>query len=188
MATNTLTCSAASSLVSNTRATASGSPVPIGLGPRLALPPNPTWKARSSRASGLVVKAQHGGSPRKMDPMAAEQFRKKFAHVEASPYVRSPWNTSEDEHEIRFWFDMPGLAAENIEVNMVDDFLVIKGGEGVDAFGRKIYSPYDCSIQLPDKTWKEEVTAVFINGVLYVTVPKFTKFEHKVINIPVKTI
>uniref|UniRef100_A0A803KNB2 SHSP domain-containing protein n=1 Tax=Chenopodium quinoa TaxID=63459 RepID=A0A803KNB2_CHEQI len=101
--------------------------------------------------------------------------------------VRTPWNTSEDDHEIRMWFDMPGLAAENIDVNVVDDLLVIKGDGGVDAFGNKIYSPYDSRVQLPLNSWKEEITAVFKNGVLYITVPKITKFEHKIIHVPLGT-
>ncbi|XP_021771881.1 small heat shock protein, chloroplastic-like isoform X2 [Chenopodium quinoa] len=105
-----------------------------------------------------------------------------------SKFVRTPWNTSEDEHEIKMWFDMPGLAGENIEVEVVDDLLYIKGDGGVDAFGNKILSPFDSRVQLPHNSWKEEITAVFKNGVLYITVPKITKFEHKVIHVPVRSI
>ncbi|KMT14043.1 hypothetical protein BVRB_4g078720 [Beta vulgaris subsp. vulgaris] len=185
MASNVLTCSA-SVLVSNNRALKS--PLPIGLGPCSVVSLTPPLKAPSSRPSGLVVKAQQGGSPKKMDPLVADHFHKKVALLDTSPYVRTPWNTNEDEHEIRMWFDMPGLAAENIDVNVVDDLLVIKGDGGVDAFGNKIFSPYDSRVQLPLNSWKEEITAVFKNGVLYITVPKITKFEHKVIHIPVRSV
>ena len=65
---------------------------------------------------------------------------------------------------------------------------MIKGDGGVDAFGNKIFSPYDSRVQLPLNSWKEEITAVFKNGVLYITVPKITKFEHKVIHIPVRSV
>ncbi|CAO2836897.1 unnamed protein product [Amaranthus hypochondriacus] len=176
---NAMACSA-STLVSNNKML--GSPAQLGLGM------TPSLKTSSSRSSGLMVKAQQAGSPRKIDPVAAEQFHKKVALLETSPYVRTPWNTNEDEHEIRMWFDMPGLAAENIDVNVVDDLLVIKGDGGVDAFGNKIFSPYDSRVQLPLNSWKEEITAVFKNGVLYITVPKITKFEHKVIHIPVRSV
>ncbi|XP_021771879.1 small heat shock protein, chloroplastic-like [Chenopodium quinoa] len=184
MASKVLTCSAASTLVSSR---ASSSPLPIGLGPLsgLSVTPSPI-KTPFSRPS-LVVKAQQSG-PRRIEPMSAEQIHKKAALLETTPYVRTPWNTSEDEHEIKMWFDLPGLAAENIDVEVIDDLLVIKGEGGIDAFGNKIFGPYDSSVQLPINTWKEETTAVFKNGVLYITVPKITKFEHKVIPIPVRSI
>ncbi|XP_021771880.1 small heat shock protein, chloroplastic-like isoform X1 [Chenopodium quinoa] len=186
MASTLLTCSAASTLVSNR---ASSSPLPNGLGPR-STAPSLIIKTPSSRPS-MVVRAQQAGSgtPRRIEPISSEQqIPKKVALLETSPYVRTPWNTSEDEHEIKMWFDMPGLAGENIEVEVVDDLLYIKGDGGVDAFGNKILSPFDSRVQLPHNSWKEEITAVFKNGVLYITVPKITKFEHKVIHVPVRSI
>ncbi|KMS97055.1 hypothetical protein BVRB_7g179160 [Beta vulgaris subsp. vulgaris] len=161
------------------------SPLPVGLCPPSVLSAAPSKKP-SSRPCGLVVRAQQGGG-QQMDPMTGEHFHKKVALIETSPYVRTPWNTSEDEHEIKMWFDMPGLAAENIEVDVVDNLLVIKGEGGIDAFGRKIFSPYDSRVQLPTNSWREEITAMFKNGVLYITVPKITKFEHKIIHIPVRS-
>ncbi|KAL2941856.1 Small heat shock protein chloroplastic [Bienertia sinuspersici] len=198
---NAMTACSATTLVSNNRATSS--PLPIGLGPNSVLSRKPSLKVPCSRPSGLVVKAQQGGSPKRMDsPMSTEQFRKNVALLETSPYgnystpstallsyiVRTPWNTTEDDHEIKMWFDMPGLGAENIEVEVVDDLLVIRGDGGVDAFGNKIFSPYDSRVQLPSNSWKEEITAAFKNGVLYITVPKIVKFEHKVIHIPVRSV
>ncbi|XP_057534534.1 small heat shock protein, chloroplastic-like [Amaranthus tricolor] len=162
--------------------------LPVGLGPPFALSTTPPKRA-SLRPLGLVVKAQQGGGSivDPMDPRAGELFHKKVALIDTSPYVRTPWSTNEDEHEIRMWFDMPGLAAENIDVNVVDNLLVIKGEGGTDAFGKKIFNPYDSSVQLPFNSWKEEITAMFKNGVLYITVPKITKFEHKIIHIPVRS-
>ncbi|XP_021734609.1 small heat shock protein, chloroplastic-like [Chenopodium quinoa] len=183
MASNTLTCSGgAATMVSNHTVTGR-SPALVGFGQRVGVSLTPSLKTPS-----MVVRAQQGGSPKKMDPMSPNHFHKKVALLETSPYVRTPWNTNEDEHEIRMWFDMPGLAAENIDVNVVDDLLVIKGDGGVDAFGNKIFSPYDSRVQLPLNSWKEEITAVFKNGVLYITVPKITKFEHKIIHVPVRSV
>ncbi|KAL2933441.1 Small heat shock protein chloroplastic [Bienertia sinuspersici] len=183
MASKALACSA-STMVSNKPFT---NPLPVGLIPPSSLSAA-SLKKPSSRAPGLVVKAQQGGGKQgdAVNPLTGEPFHKKVALLETSPYVRTPWNTSEDEHEIRMWFDMPGTAAENIEVEVVDNLLVIKGEGGIDAFGRKIFSPYDSRVQLPSNSWKEEITAVFKNGVLYITVPKITKFEHKIIHIPVR--
>ncbi|XP_021734611.1 small heat shock protein, chloroplastic-like isoform X2 [Chenopodium quinoa] len=187
MASTLLTSSSATTLVSNR---ASSSPLPNGSGPRSRLSQAPSLIKTPSSRSCLVVRAQQagGGSPRRIEPISSEQIHKKVALLETSPYVRTPWNTSEDEHEIKMWFDMPGLAGENIEVEVIDDLLYIKGDGGVDAFGNKILSPFDSRVQLPHYSWKEEITAVFKNGVLYITVPKITKFEHKVIHVPVRSI
>ncbi|KMT14045.1 hypothetical protein BVRB_4g078740 [Beta vulgaris subsp. vulgaris] len=159
------------------------SPFPLGLGPHSVMS-TPKTLSRPS----LVVKAQQGGGPMNIDPMFAGNFHKKVALVDTSPYVRTPWNTSEDESEIRMWFDMPGLGVDNIEVDVIDDLLIIRGDGGIDAFGGKIMSPRETTIHLPFNSWKEEIIAVFKNGVLYVTVPKIIKFEHKVIHIPVRNI
>ncbi|XP_021734852.1 small heat shock protein, chloroplastic-like [Chenopodium quinoa] len=170
MASKVLTCTVASTPMSNR---ASKSPLPIGLGlrSRLLVMPSPI-NIPSSRPS-LVVRAQQTGGPKRIEPMVT--------YIE-----RKPCNTSENEREIRMWFDMPGLAAENIEVEVVDDLLIIKGNVDVDAFGNKILEPYVNRVQLPTNTVKEEITAVFKNGVLYITVPKVTKSsEPKVKNIPV---
>lgn len=74
---NAMACSA-STLVSNNKML--GSPAQLGLGM------TPSLKTSSSRSSGLMVKAQQAGSPRKIDPVAAEQFHKKVALLETSPY------------------------------------------------------------------------------------------------------
>ena len=76
---NAMACSA-STLVSNNKML--GSPAQLGL--RLGM--TPSLKTSSSRSSGLMVKAQQAGSPRKIDPVAAEQFHKKVALLETSPY------------------------------------------------------------------------------------------------------
>ncbi|XP_021753651.1 small heat shock protein, chloroplastic-like [Chenopodium quinoa] len=183
MASKALACSA-TTLVSSRAFT---SPMPVGLIPQPSVVSAAPTKKPSSRSSLMVRAQQAGGQPiDPVHPVTGEPFHKKVALLETSPYVRTPWNTSEDEHEIRMWFDMPGTAAENIEVEVVDNLLVIKGEGGIDAFGRKIFSPYDSRVQLPSNSWNEEITAVFKNGVLYITVPKITKFEHKIIHIPVR--
>ncbi|XP_057550332.1 small heat shock protein, chloroplastic-like [Amaranthus tricolor] len=184
MASINVLTSAASTLVSNNRALTS--PFTAGSSPISVLTQTPSMKTSSTRPS-FVVKAQQAG-PNKIDPLTVDRYNKKVAILETNPYVRTPWNTEEDEKEIRMWFDMPGLAADNIEVDIVDDFLVIKGDGGIDAFGNKIHSPYDSRLQLPFNSWKEEVTAVFKNGVLYVTVPKILKNPHKMIHIPVRNV
>ncbi|KAL9237458.1 hypothetical protein vseg_012003 [Gypsophila vaccaria] len=205
MASRMLTCSGSPALLSNKQA--SSSPTKAALRPQcVAFGGRASPKTTpSSRVSSLVVRAQleEGGVGKeisRVDPLDLKkdlshfdpllQLHKRVALIDTSPYIRTPWNTSEDENEIRMWFDMPGLTAQGIDVNVVDNMLIIKGTEGVDAFGRKIHnSPFDCKLQLPINCAKEETQAVLKNGVLYISVPKITKTEHmKYIHVPVKAI
>ncbi|XP_021774352.1 small heat shock protein, chloroplastic-like [Chenopodium quinoa] len=184
MASKALVACSSSTLMSSKPFT---NPLPIGLIPQSSVV-SATPSNKPSRSSMMVRAQQAGGQPiDPVHPVTGSPFHKKVALLETSPYVRTPWNTTEDEHEIRMWFDMPGTNAENIEVDVVDNLLVIKGEGGIDAFGKKIFSPYDSRVQLPPNSWKEEITAAFKNGVLYITVPKITKFEHKIIQIPVRS-
>ncbi|KAL9240579.1 hypothetical protein vseg_014781 [Gypsophila vaccaria] len=178
---------------------ASLGPSKIGLGPRSVVFRAPMSNPKTG--SLVVVRAQGDESVSNVDPLVVPKeisrvdpllplhFNKRVAMIDTSPYMRTPWNTAEDENEIRMWFDVPGLAAPEIDVNVVDNLLIIKGSEGIDAFGRKIHSPFDCKLQLPFNCAKDETQAVLKNGVLYISVPKITKAEHmKFIHVPVRAI
>ncbi|KAK9724883.1 hypothetical protein RND81_05G105600 [Saponaria officinalis] len=195
MASKVLICSTSPLVVSN-KATLSSSPSKIGLGPQSVVFRAPM---SSTKTNSLVVRAQgdEGGLIKdvsNVDPIVHREllplhFNKRVAMIDTSPYMRTPWNTTEDDNEIKMWFDVPGLAAPEIDVNVVDNLLIIKGSEGIDAFGRKIQSPFDCKLQLPFNCAKDETKAVLKNGVLYISVPKITKAEHmKYIHVPVRAI
>ncbi|XP_074284539.1 small heat shock protein, chloroplastic-like [Silene latifolia] len=196
MATNALICSSSPLLVSKNSSSFSSSSQ-IGVGPQSLVFRCPT----STKTPSLVVKAlaEEGGLSnvdplvrkelRHIDPLLPMHLNKRVAMIDTSPYMRTPWNTTEDDNEIRMWFDVPGLAAPELDVNVVDNLLIIKGTEGIDAFGRKIHSPFDCKLQLPFNCAKDETQAVLKNGVLYISVPKITKAEHmKFIHVPVRAI
>ncbi|KAK9665171.1 hypothetical protein RND81_14G095200 [Saponaria officinalis] len=204
MASKVLTCSP--SLVLSNKATSTS--------PKAAIrpqsisfrgPTSPKTTLSTHRVSSLVVRAQSEDglskeisnvdplSMRKdlshLDPLIHSNLNKRVALIDNPPYIRTPWNSAEDENEIRMWFDMPGLTAPGIDVNVVDHILIVKGTEGVDAFGRTIHSPFDCKLQLPFNCAKEETRAVLKNGVLCISVPKITKSEHmKFIHVPVRAI
>ncbi|KAK9665167.1 hypothetical protein RND81_14G095000 [Saponaria officinalis] len=155
-----------------------------------------------SRVSSLVVRAlPDEGGPSKEISHVDLRMRKDLSHVDpllqlnlnmsvpmvdTSPNaIRIPWSTSEDENKMRMWFDMPGLTAEGIDVNVENDVLIVKGKDSIDATGRK----FDCKLQLPVNCAKEETEAVLKNGALYITVPKIPKSEQmKSLHVPVKVI
>ncbi|XP_074291800.1 small heat shock protein, chloroplastic-like [Silene latifolia] len=199
MASNVLTCSALP-LLSNK---AASNPAQMRLAPQCIVhrSATPLKTTPSSKVSSLVVRAQadEGGlSPidplmRKdlayVDPLLQLHRNKTVAMIDTSPYMRTPWNTIEDEDEIRMSFDMPGLTASGIDVDVVNNLLMIKSTEGIDVFGRKIHNQFDCTLQLPFNCAKDETRAVLKNGILYISMPKITKAEHmKYIHVPVREI
>ncbi|KAH9627131.1 hypothetical protein KSS87_011619 [Heliosperma pusillum] len=199
MASNVLTCSAVP-LISTK---AASNPTQMRLAPQCIVHRGATQLKPTtfSKSSSLVVRAQvdEGGlSPidpvmRKdvayIDPLLQLHRNKSVAMIDTSPYMRTPWNTIEDENEIRMSFDMPGLKASGIEVDVVNNLLMIKSTEGIDVFGRKIHNQFDCTLQLPLNCAKDETRAVLKNGILYIAVPKITKAEHmKFIHVPVREI
>ncbi|KAJ8446423.1 hypothetical protein Cgig2_019316 [Carnegiea gigantea] len=132
---------------------------------------SPSSKLFTSRAS-LVVTAQHyeGG----VDYMGVQ--------VPTTTLVHSPWTTTEDEHELKVRLDVPGVVAEDIDVKVEGDVLVVKD------LGRQLYSPYDTRLQLPPNAVKQAIKAFLKNGVLHVTVPKYTRIEPHVIHVPVRLV
>ncbi|KAL9225438.1 hypothetical protein vseg_001365 [Gypsophila vaccaria] len=170
------------------------SPFKIGLGPQSLTLVSPITSLKSpSLRKSLVVRVELQGGLSKeishVDPLLPLYFNKRVAIVETSPYLRTPWSSTEDENVIKMWFDMPGLAASEIDVHVVNNLLIIKGAQGIDSFGSKIGRNFDYKIQLPHNCDKEETKAVLKNGVVYIYVPKITKIEHmKFIHVPVKAI
>ncbi|KAK9672372.1 hypothetical protein RND81_12G096400 [Saponaria officinalis] len=169
------------------------SPFKIGLGPQTLGFIGPKSLKTPSLRKSLVVRVELEGGLREeishVNPLLPFYLHKRVALIETSPYIRTPWSTTEDENEVKMWFDMPGLAASEIDVDVVDNLLIIKGIQGIDAFGREIGRKFDYKLQLPLNCAKEETKAVLKNGVVYIYVPKITKIEHiKFIHVPVKAI
>ncbi|XP_039121542.1 small heat shock protein, chloroplastic isoform X1 [Dioscorea cayenensis subsp. rotundata] len=104
--------------------------------------------------------------------------------------IRTPWDVTEDETEVKMRFDMPGLSKEEVKVSVEDKVLVITGqhkeGEGEAESWWRSRSSYDMRLLLPDECEKENVKAELRNGVLLVTVPKINKGDKKVIDVQVQ--
>ena len=101
---------------------------------------------------------------------------------------RNPWDAIEDKEALHLGVDMPGLGKEDVKVYAEENALVIKGESlseaELDGSGRKFSS----RIELPAKVYKlDKIKARMKNGVLKVTVPKFTEEEIKnVINVNIE--
>nr|ABK22728.1 unknown [Picea sitchensis] len=101
---------------------------------------------------------------------------------------RKPWDAVEDKEALHLRVDMPGLGKEDIKVYAEENALVIKGESVSDAELDGSARKYSSRIELPPKVYKlDHIKAQMKNGVLKVTVPKFTEQEIKnVINVNIE--
>jgi HSP20 family protein len=102
------------------------------------------------------------------------QFRRNYTGV--FPLV----NVLEDTDNLFVTAELPGLAADQLDISVKGDTLTLKGAkvadqleEGVNYHRREREAgSFSRSIALPIKIKAEDVSAVFKNGVLTITLPK----------------
>ena len=89
-------------------------------------------------------------------------------------------NVSETDTEIRVTAELPGVDLDNLEVDVMDDMLVIRGEKTLEQsdedenyhFVECAYGSFQRTVQLPFAADPDQVQASFENGVLNITVPK----------------
>lgn len=98
----------------------------------------------------------------------------------------------EAEHEIRVLMEMPGLRRENIEIELEDNVLTVRGEkteerteeeEGRYRIAERRYGTLARSFVLPRDTDPEGVRADFQDGVLTITVPRTEQARRRRIQI-----
>jgi HSP20 family protein len=94
-------------------------------------------------------------------------------------------NVSESEKEIRVTAELPGVRENDIQVDLHDDMLIIRGEKKFEQkeekenfyFVERSYGNFQRAIQLPFPINPAQVQATFENGVLTVTLPKSAQQE-----------
>ena len=102
-----------------------------------------------------------------------------------------PVDVREDEKEVTVKAELPGMEEKDIEVNLADNGLTIKGEKkaekeekGKDNWYRETsYGAFHRFIPLPEGLDKEKVDARFKNGVLTVTLRRLEEAKGKKIAI-----
>jgi HSP20 family protein len=97
----------------------------------------------------------------------------------------------ESEKEFRIDMDLPGVAAENVDVHLSEDGLMISGkreaassDEKAQVHRRERYmGEFKRVIRLPELVDRDNIQAEYVHGVLRVTVAKIAKPEPKKIMI-----
>jgi HSP20 family protein len=99
-----------------------------------------------------------------------------------SSKLLAPINIAENDKNYLVTLEMPGVAADDIQVRMLGNRLTISGEKtfrnevgGKDAAFHRVESSYGSfsrSVGLPDNVDPDKVDADYKNGVLTVTIPK----------------
>ena len=111
----------------------------------------------------------------------------------AGSMMRAPdTDVMETEREIRVITEMPGLKRENIEVDLENNVLTIRGEkreertEGEDGrfhLSERRYGTFSRSFVLPSSVDSDSIQAAFEDGILRVTIPKSERARKRRIEV-----
>jgi HSP20 family protein len=115
-----------------------------------------------------------------------------FAEPSARPWV-PPVDISENENELVVKADVPDVKFEDIQVNLENDTLTLKGARKFEKASDKggyhrierSYGSFERSFTVPNTVDAEHVKADYKNGVLTVTLPKKETAKPRKINVEV---
>jgi len=102
------------------------------------------------------------------------------AQSSAGSFIPAHLNVSETANEIRITAELPGVNQDDIEFNLDNNILTIRGEKRFERtdekenfhFVERSYGTFQRSVQLPYRVDPGQVQARFDNGVLTVVVPK----------------
>jgi len=109
--------------------------------------------------------------------------------------VRAPVvDVFEDKNDIVIKAELPGMDKDNIEVNLTDNTLTIKGEKKKEEEVKeenyyrceRAYGSFVRSVELPKAVHADKVKASFKNGILEVRVPKTEEAKAKEIKVKVE--
>ena len=127
-----------------------------------------------------------------MERLFERRFPKVFGYeTEAERGRRPGLDVRETDEAYVVETDLPGMAAEEITVEVEGPYVVVKGErhaeheeteEGVKR-AERTFGKFYRRVALPEAAKAEEAEAQYVNGVLRVTVPKAEEAKAKVITV-----
>lgn len=121
-----------------------------------------------------------------------------FGEMRFLPRLRQEWtpsvDISEDKNNILVKAELPGMEAEDVEVNLTDTILTIKGEKKDEKEGEdenrhvieRFHGSFRRSFQLPAKVQSDKIDATFSKGLLTIILPKTEETKKKAIKVKVK--
>ncbi|WKW13141.1 Hsp20/alpha crystallin family protein [Pseudogemmatithrix spongiicola] len=118
-------------------------------------------------------------------------FERRFNAMAWSPAVEA----SETPTEYVITAELPGISMENIEINMADGVLALKGKKEEERrsedkertyhLWEREYGMFERTFRFPLEVAEEKVSAEFANGVLTVRVPKLQQQKAPPRTVPI---
>jgi HSP20 family protein len=106
-----------------------------------------------------------------------------------------PIDISEDEKVYKISAELPGLDAQEVDVSVAGDMLVLKGEKRQESeqkdknyfFSERSYGAFQRSFALPSSVDRDKIAAEFAKGVLTITLPKTVEAQKQAKKIEVKS-
>ena len=115
-------------------------------------------------------------------------FETALGDFNAGASTRVPVDLYEDKDNMYVRAELPGVNREDINVEMVDDFLTITAARktaNTEGSGEESFS-FSRSVNVREEVQGDKVTAAYENGVLTVTLPKREEAKPKKISVAIK--
>ncbi|PID58333.1 molecular chaperone [candidate division KSB3 bacterium] len=117
-------------------------------------------------------------------------FGEHQTHIAQGQWIPSI-DVSESDGEVLVKAELPGMTHEDIEVNLQDNVLTLKGEKKQEKHDDKecfhclerSYGSFTRSFSLPAGVKAEQISATFKDGVLAITLPKSEEVQPKKISI-----
>ncbi|MBN1664610.1 MAG: Hsp20/alpha crystallin family protein [Deltaproteobacteria bacterium] len=102
----------------------------------------------------------------------------------------------ENDNEILIKAELPGMDEKDVEINLLEDRLTIKGEKKEEKENKSgdyyhmesSYGSFNRVIALPERVDTKKAEAVYKNGVLTITLPKTEEAKVKGTKIPIKAV
>jgi HSP20 family protein len=113
-------------------------------------------------------------------------FGRAFDHGMGWPNIE----ISETDKEVKVTAELPGLDEKDVEIELADGFLIIKGEKKTETedkarrFSERYYGHFERRIPVDDVE-EDQVSASFKNAVLTVTLPKSARARERVKRIAI---
>lgn len=145
--------------------------------PQLFAGANPMADSFRREMETMMSRFFGGASP--FAPLETAAQRTGFPSLDMTGAVSPAIDINETDTAIELTAELPGLAEDDVEIELKDRRLTLRGQKNVshDAQGdlrvsERSYGSFSRTMTLPDTVDVEKITAEFDKGVLHVTMPK----------------
>jgi HSP20 family protein len=145
------------------------------------------------RAARPSTAGEETDRPEEVDHMTLvfDPFAPLFPRLDGTAAFTAPADVTVGESDLMLTMDLPGLTAEDLDIELLDGYLSVRGerrrpevGEGKSfVHTERPFGRFERRIKLPDGVDAESIMARMDNGVLSLIVPKPERLKPKTIAI-----